>query len=186
MKYSLRSSFARQMLVLLVLVLLLTVLGRVVTVTGAAALCSGWPICLPLAPLGWVQFAHRFLVALAAALMLQILRKAWREQRDNIVLLPLTTVTAVLFFGQAFIGALGATNGYPRHLAILHGLTATSLWIALAVLTFVSGVIARDPVDLPKADRIQRLKDFFALTKPLIVGLLLMTTIAGLMAGYGG
>jgi protoheme IX farnesyltransferase len=127
------------MLALLLIVLLLTALGRIVTVTGAAALCSGWPICLPRAPLGWVQFAHRLLVALAAVMMLQILRKAWREQRENTVLLPLTTVTTVLFFGQAFIGALGATNGYPRHLAILHGLTATSLWIALASLTFVSG-----------------------------------------------
>jgi protoheme IX farnesyltransferase len=41
-------------------------------------------------------------------------------------------------------------------------------------------------VNLPELDRIQRLKDFFTLTKPLIVGLLLMTTIAGLVAGYGG
>jgi len=186
MKYSLKSSFARQMLLLLVVVLLLTVLGRIVAVTGAAALCSGWPLCLPFTPLGWVQFFHRMLVALASVLMVLIFRKAWREQRENTVLLPLTTVTTVLLFGQAFIGALGATSGYPRHLAILHGLTATSLWIALAVLTFISGVIARDPETPPALDRAQRLKDFFALTKPLIVALLLATTVAGLVAGYGG
>ncbi len=186
MKYSLHSSFARRMLVLLVVVLALTVLGRIVAVSGAAAQCAGWPVCLPTQPLGWVQFVHRGLVGLAAVLMLGIFLKAWREQRDNRVMLPLTTVTTVLFLGQAFIGALGATRGYPRHLEVLHGLTATSLWIALAVLTFVSGVIAPDPESLPPADRKQRFKDFFVLTKPLIVALLLATTLAGLVAGYGG
>src|SRR5574338_534367 len=174
------------MLALLVVVLALTVVGRMVAVSGAAALCSGWPVCWPVQPLGWIQFIHRALVALAAILMLGVLRKAWREQRDNAVLLPLTTVTAVLFFGQAFIGALGATSGYPRHLAVLHGLTATSLWVALAVLTLVSGIIAHDPESVPVLDGKQRLKDFFALTKPLIVGLLLATTLAGLVAGYRG
>jgi protoheme IX farnesyltransferase len=186
MNYSLKSSFARQILVLLVVVLALTVVGRIVAVSGTAALCTGWPVCWPDQPLGWMQFVHRALVALAAVLMMGIFRKAWREQRENTILLPLTTIVTVLFMGQAFIGALGATGGYPRHLAVLHGLTATSLWIALAVLTFVSGVIAKDPVIVPGLDAKQRFKDFFALTKPLIVGLLLATTLAGLVAGYGG
>jgi len=186
MTYTLKSSFARRILALLVVVLVLTMVGRLVKVTGSAALCSGWPICWPTQPQGWVQFAHRGLVALAALLMLDILHKAWREQRNDALLLPLTTVLGVLFFGQAFIGALGATTGYPRHLEILHGLTATSLWISLIALTLVSGLQARDPETIPVLDAKQRFKDFFILTKPLIVGLLLATTLAGLIAGYGG
>jgi protoheme IX farnesyltransferase len=66
---------------------------------------------------------------------------------------------------------------------VLHGLTAVSLWFALAALTFVSGVLAQDPGRLPALDNRQRLKDFFTLTKPLIVALLLATTFAGLVAG---
>lgn len=186
MKYSLRSSFARRMLLLLAAVLALTILGRIVATTDAGVSCAGWPLCWPTAPLGWVQFGHRLFVALAAVLMLGVFRKAWREQRDNAVLLPLTTITTVLFFGQAFIGALGATSGYPRHLAVLHGLTATSLWIALAALVLVSGIMARDPERIVLPDARQRWRDFFALTKPLIVGLLLATTLAGLVAGYRG
>lgn len=186
MKYSLKSSFARRNLVLMVTALALTLVGRAVTVSGSAAFCQGWPMCIPTHPLGWMQFGHRALVALAAVMMLDILRKAWREQRENVVLLPLATVTGVLFFGQAFIGALGATSGYPRHLEVLHGLTATSLWIALAGLTLVSGLIARDPEHVPALDMRQRARDFFTLTKPLIVTLLLATTLAGLVAGYGG
>jgi protoheme IX farnesyltransferase len=186
MKYSLRSPFARQMLALLAVVTALTAVGRLVAATGAAASCSGWPLCWPADPLGWLQVGHRMLVALAAALLLGILRSAWREYREDVLLLPLTTVTAVLFLGQAFVGALGATSGYPRHLAILHGLTATSLWIALAALVLVSGLRERGPAAPPPLGGAQRFRDFFALTKPLIVGLLLATTFAGLVAGYKG
>jgi heme A synthase len=40
-------------------------------------------------------------------------RKAWREQRNHNLLLPLTTVTGVLFLGQAFIGAIEVLRAYP-------------------------------------------------------------------------
>jgi len=183
MKYSLRSSFARQILVLLVIVFALTAVGRAVTLTGAAAYCPGWPVCIPTLPLGWIQLAHRILAAAAAVQTIRVLRKAWREQRDQRLLLPLTTVTGVLFFGQAFVGSMEVTSGFPRHLAVLHGLTAIALWISLATLAFVSGAASRDPEAVPVLDGRQRLKDFFALTKPLIVALLLVTTFAGLVAG---
>ena len=51
-----------------------------------------------------------FLVGVASVLMILLLRKAWREQRDQNLLLPLTTVTGVLFFGQALIGAIMVTR----------------------------------------------------------------------------
>ncbi|MFZ5882017.1 MAG: heme o synthase [Chloroflexota bacterium] len=183
MKYSLRSSFARQTLVLLFLVLALTLLGRAVTLTGAAAYCQGWPICAPIQPVGWLQLIHRLFVALASIQMLRVLRKAWREQREHAILLPLATVLGVLFFGQALVGSLEVTHGLARHLAILHGLTAIALWIALLALALTAGLLAVDPETLPVLDARQRLKDFFALTKPLIVVLLLVTTFAGLVAG---
>ena len=124
MKYSLRSSFARLTLILFVVVFLLTVVGRIVTVTGAWAFCLGWPLCAPSEPLGYLKLAHLALVGVAMLLMVWLLRKAWREQRDQNVLLPLTTVTGVLFFGQALIGAVEVTRSYPVHLVVLHALTA--------------------------------------------------------------
>ncbi|MBI2332442.1 MAG: hypothetical protein HYU84_09850, partial [Chloroflexi bacterium] len=51
MKYSLKTSFARQTALLVVAVFALTVMGRLVTITGAAFLCMGWPLCVPTAPL---------------------------------------------------------------------------------------------------------------------------------------
>lgn len=179
----LRTSFARLTLLLVSVVMVLTTLGRMVTITGAAALCLGWPFCVPLAPLGWWQWAHRLTVFLAAVLMLLLLRKAWREYRAHRVILPLTTVSGVLFFGQVFIGALQVTHGLPRHLLVLHTLTALSVWLSLAALFYVASMQAEDPPAAPPVNMRQRLKDFFVLTKPIIVLLLLVTTFAGLVAG---
>ncbi|MBI5944339.1 MAG: protoheme IX farnesyltransferase [Chloroflexi bacterium] len=183
MKYSLQSSFSRLVLVLFLMVFVLTIVGRIVTVTGAWAYCVGWPACVPTQPLGYLKLAHLVLVGVASVFMLLVLRKAWREQRHQNLLHPLTTVTGVLFFGQAFIGAIEVTRAYPIHLVILHGMTAVALWISLGVLVFASGVLAKDATEVIKFSFRQRTKDFFILSKPLIVALLLVTTYSGLVAG---
>lgn len=183
MKYSLKSSFARIVLGLFVMVLLLTIVGRIVTVTGAWAYCTGWPVCIPTHPLGYLKLLHLTLVGLASVVMALVWRKAWREQRDQNLLLPLTTVTGVLFFGQALVGAVEVTRSYPLHLILLHGFTAVALWISLALLVFSSGVLAQDKTEIEKFSFRQRVKDFYILSKPVIVALLLVTTYSGLVAG---
>jgi protoheme IX farnesyltransferase len=183
MKYSLKSSFSRLVLSVFVAVFFVTVLGRAVAVTGAWVFCSGWLVCIPTAPLGYLKLAHVALVGIASVLMILLLRKAWREQRDQNLLLPLTTVTGVLFFGQALIGSIIVTRNFPLHLVVLHTMTAISLWISLGALVFTSGVLAKDTTEIIKFDYRQRAKDFFVLSKPIIVLLLLVTTYSGLVAG---
>jgi protoheme IX farnesyltransferase len=183
MKYSLRSYFARLTLALFVAIFFVTVLGRFVAVTGAWAFCEGWLVCVPTSPVGFLKLAHMLAVGMASVLMILLLRKAWREQRDQNLILPLTTVTGVLFFGQALIGSILVTRNYPMHLVVLHTMSAIALWISLGVLVFISGVLAKDKTDQPKLDFKQRIKDFFALSKPIIVLLLLVTTYSGLVAG---
>lgn len=183
MNYSLKSSFARWVLALFFAVLALTIMGRVVAVTGAIAFCDGFPFCAPIHPLGWLKQSHILLVGIASILMFIVLRKAWREQREQRVLLPLTTILAVMFFGQALVGAMQVTQNYPPHLVFLHQLTTVALWVSLVLLVYTSGKLAQDsPVEI-KLDTRQRAKDFFALSKPLIVGLLLITTYGGLVIG---
>jgi len=186
MKYSLRSSFARWTLALFVSIVLLTAVGRFLTVTGAWALCTGWPVCIPAAPLGWWKLMHFVLAGISAVIMLWVLRKAWREQRDNPILHPLTTVTAVLFFGLALIGAVMVARAAPFHLVVLHSMSAVALWIALVALVVISGLQAHDGQETGQLDFRQRVRDFFMLSKPLIVILLLATTYGGLVAGSGG
>ena len=183
MKYSLRSSFARLALALFAATLLATILGRVLAATGARVFCAGWPLCGTSESPGFLPLAHVIAVSVASMLMLWVLRKAWREQRQQRLLLPLATVTAVLFLGQAFIGAIQVTRGFPIHLVVLHSLTAVTLWISLAALVFVAGTLSEKARELPRPNQRQRAKDFIALTKPLIVALLLLTTFAGLVAG---
>ena len=183
MKYSLKTSFARWAASLVVTVFALTVMGRLVTITGAAFLCDGWPLCAPTAPLGYLKLVHLLLVGVASLVMIVVWRKAWREQRHHAVLLPLTTITGVLFLGQAFVGAIEVTRHFPTHIVVLHTLTAVALWVSLAMLLFVSGTLEQDGVADYKYDWRQRLKDFFILSKPVIVLLLLVTTYGGLVAG---
>lgn len=183
MKYSLRSSFARWILGLFFAVLALTIMGRIVAITGAIAYCDGFPFCVPVHPLGWLKQAHITLVGIASILMLIVFRKAWREQRDQRVLLPLTTILGVMFFGQALVGAMQVTQNYPPHLVFLHQLTTFALWVSLLLLVHASGQLAGDVRIHVRLDWRQRTKDFFALSKPLIVGLLLITTYGGLVIG---
>jgi heme o synthase len=183
MKYSLKSSFARLVLVLFFVVLALTIVGRIVAVTGAWTYCNGFPFCAPTHPLGWLKQLHILFVGVAAVLMLFVLRQAWREQRNQTVLLPLTTILGVMFFGQALVGAMQVTQSYPPHLVFLHALTTVALWVSLLLLVYTSGVLAVDRKEVVSLDKRQRIKDFIALSKPLIVGLLLITTYGGLVIG---
>lgn len=183
MKYSLKSSFARWVLALFFAVLALTIVGRFVAQSGAVAYCSGFPFCVPTQPLGWLKQAHVALVGVASILVLIVFRKAWREQRNQRILLPLTTILGVMFFGQAMVGAMQVTRSYPFHLVFLHQLTTIALWVSLALLVYASGMLAVDKPNAPDSNFRQRTKDFFALSKPLIVGLLLITTYGGLVIG---
>lgn len=183
MKYSLSSSFARLTLVLLGSVSLLTIAGRLVAVTGAALACVGWPLCIPGSSIGWLKLIHMAFAGWSAILMIWLYLKAWREQRDDPVLLPLTTTTTVLFFGQAFVGAMQVARGFPMHLVVLHIFTAVALWLSLIMLVLMSGILARDGKEFPARVFRRRLSDFFILSKPLIVALLLVTTFGGLVMG---
>jgi len=183
MKFSLKSSFSRYVIVLFVAVLALTVAGRSVTVTNAWAYCDGWPVCVPTAPIGWMKLAHMSLVGVASVVMVAVFRKAWREQRNQRTLLPLTTILTVMFFGQALVGAIQVTQSHVEHLIVLHKLTTIALWVSLGLLVYTSGVLATAESKFIVQNRRQRARDFFALSKPLIVGLLLITTYGGLVIG---
>jgi len=183
MNYSLKSSFTRWVIVLLFAMLVLTVLGRAVTATGARMICEGFPICVPGEALGWLKFAHISLAGVTAILVLYLFRKAWREQRGGQILLPLTTILTVTFFGQSLVGAVQVRQNFPAQLVFLHGLTSLVLWVTLLLLVYASGLLAVDGERIKNLNRRQRTKDFFALSKPLIVGLLLITTYGGLVIG---
>jgi len=186
MKFSLNSSFTRLTLLLFVSVLFLTLAGRTVSMSGSTATCKSWPFCVSMNLFGWLKLLHVMLAGISAVIVILFFVKAWREQRDNRILLPLSTITTILFFGQAFVGAIQVIRNFPIHLVVLHTLTAILLWISLFALIVTSGFVARDKTLYTKIDFHQRVKDFFTLCKPLIVALLLLTTLGGLVFGGKG
>ncbi len=184
MKFSYSTSFARLTLFVMFAVLVLVGAGRLVAVSGNPMACAGWPLCIPDGVSGWVQLFHRFTAVFTSMLMLGLLFEAWRIHRDHHVILPFTTVTVTLFFAQAYTGALLTMRGFPEDLHIFHTISAASLWISLTGLVIVSGLFSRtQSVEFPPFNFRQRMKDFLALTKPIIVLLLLVTTYAGLVMG---
>ena len=183
MKFSLSSSFARLTLFVLVAIFLVIIGGRLVTLSGATEACTGWPLCQPEGTLGWMQLFHRISAGLASALMLYLLFRAWRDVRDHRVLLPLASITVILFFAQVFVGAMEVTRGFPLYLTALHALTVVALWGGLLGLVIVSGFKARETVAFPPLDIRRRMRDFLTLTKPIVVLLLLVTTYAGMVVG---
>jgi protoheme IX farnesyltransferase len=185
-KFSLSAPFTRLTLMTMLATLLVTIGGRTTKLYGALTACAGWPLCAPQSPIGWIALGHRLAVGLASVLMVWLLLTAWRHHREERLLLPLTTVVVTLYFGEAMIGAVQATTGFVLHLIVLHGLTAASLWIGLCALALVSGFLSPEPIAYPRLDFRQRLKDFFTLTKPVVVLLLLATTFTALAAGLRG
>ena len=186
MKFSLSSSFTRLILILIISVFFLSAAGWVIRLSDAALTCQGLPFCKPTNPFGWLKLLHIVLAGISALIVVLVSIKAWREQRDNRILLPLSTVTLILFFGQAFVGAIQVVRGFPLHLVVLHSLTAVLLWISLFTLFVTSSLLAIDNKVFTKVDVRQHFKDLFALGKPLIVALLLLTTLGGLVVGGKG
>lgn len=183
MKYSLQTSFAKLTLGLFFSILLLTIFGSITSATQAVSFCDGHIFCLPTEPIGYFKLTHILLAGISLIVLWFVFRKAWREQKHHKVLLPLTTVTTILFLGESFVGAIQAIRGYPLHLTVLHTLSAIALWISLLLLVYFSGTLTEDGKVEIRFGFWQRVKDFWILSKPLIVALLLVTTYGGLVMG---
>lgn len=189
-----RSPFARLTRISLAALFVLLISGTLVTVTGAGAQCTGWPLCsggLPASGPGWLALAHRGVVLVGAALLAAQFVAAWKTQRSQPALLSAATGAFLLALGQAYIGALNATRGFPADLVGLHAASAAGLWAVQVVLVVAAGFAART-TEAERAEAaeplplVQRFKDFIILSKPVIVLLLLVTTYAGMVVGGRG
>ena len=191
------SPFARLSIATLLTVGLLLVSGAVVAAMGAARACTGWPICLPASLPGWINLGHRFVVLLAAVLVVAQLLHAWSSQRSQIPVLVASTATTVLFFAQALMGAR-LVSGLSPSLLVLHQATAVAVWASLVVQVVSVGLVdvetprwgvstpPRRDVSAEAHGQIRLLRhalDFLMLTKPVVVALLLVITYAGMVIG---
>jgi protoheme IX farnesyltransferase len=184
MKFSLQSRFAKLSLSLLMTVFIVEITGRLSSTNNSLVTCTGWPLCYPVGYFGWLQLIHRIAVGFAIISVLALLQQAWSKFRDNSLLLPMSTVVGVFFFSNVFTGAVNIVRGQLAYLTVLHSLTAIGLWILLFGLVIAAGYLAKSAqVEFPPIDVRERARDLFMLTKPVIVALLLVTTLGGMIAG---
>jgi protoheme IX farnesyltransferase len=187
------------------LILALAALGFIVILFGAQVanfhtglLCLGLPLCNgtllpPATPLAALHWTHRVLAFAFLALAAYV---AARERRDGgtaegrndegrvrrwaFVVLGTTVVQIVVAFAMVM-------NLLPPSLRALHLLVGSLVWAALVVLVFHSATERRysatvEGRNIPPSRRLalppSLASDLIALTKPRIISLLLVTTIA--------
>ncbi|HMD89052.1 MAG TPA: heme o synthase [Anaerolineaceae bacterium] len=186
-----QTPFNKLSLITVFAIFILMINGTLIASLGASQSCSGWPLCnsqLPVTPLAWLELSHLLVVAIASLLVTAQFLVAWRSQRSQRVVLTAVTGAFILFFGEVLIGALKVARGFPTDLVGLHAAASSGLWAAQVIVVAASGLslrtreqeMAEANIPLPFG---QRLRDFFTLSKPVIVLLLLVTTYAGMVVG---
>jgi heme o synthase len=195
MKFS--AGFSRLVLWCLGALFIVLLSGVFVAGSEATKACTGWPLCggqlFPSTSKGWIHMIHRFIVGGASILMVVMLVRAWKTQRNRLATYPAAAVTVVFFFAQAFVGALKTTHNFPVFLLALHVATAAATWAGMVTLTVLSGTTeepARIESEREKAMPLkqarQYLRDLLTLTRPIVVLLLLVTAYAAMVVGGKG
>jgi protoheme IX farnesyltransferase len=193
-QFSIKSRFSKASLAAFSLTILALISGVILSNSAAAEACAGWPLCqgslIPSSPAGWLPVTHRLVVGLIAIFILWFNRLAWRTQRNQRAILTTSTLFTLLFFAQSFVGALKATRDFPLHMIALHEATAAALIAVGALMILFTGAAKltnqqeQAAAALPFDSR-QRAKDFLALTKPIVVTLLLSTTFGSMVISAG-
>ncbi|MEX0789124.1 MAG: heme o synthase [Anaerolineales bacterium] len=172
-----------------VLLFMVLASGAWVASRGAEFACTGWPLCggviWPAHDLGRIHMLHR-LAVLAVSISLGVLvSRSWRGRFERPAAAVASAVTASLFVAQAAVGAVGVVRGFPPELVGLHVATASAVWacLVLTIALRTRPAVASAAAPLPQAR--PRALDYLALTKPLIVALLLVTTLTGMIVGLG-
>ncbi|MBI3159981.1 MAG: protoheme IX farnesyltransferase [Chloroflexi bacterium] len=187
-----RSGFARSALAFFGILFAVLVSGAAVSAMRGEIACFGRLLCAgalpPTDPTGWIYIGHQLAVGITAVYALVFMGRAWRTQRTQRAILSAATIAVVLFFTQAELGVLKTVRAGSLDLLGLHTVTAAALWAAAVVLVAFVGLYARSEEEEAEEaawplEWKQRLKDLFALTKPIIVILLLVTTYGGMVIG---
>jgi protoheme IX farnesyltransferase len=161
-------------------------LGAQVANFDAGLLCLGVPLCNgtlrpPTAPMALLPWAHRVLalgfLGLVLALAFRLKDRpnpAGRRLRRSVVVVLAISVI------QIGVGVAMVLQLLPPDLRVAHLLVGTLLWAALVLLVVNSGRTPAREVyqakELPPTPTL--LADLITLTKPRIISLLLVTTVA--------
>ena len=176
-------------------------LGAFVANYDAGVYCLGFPLCggsftPPPTGLGQVQYVHRILAYTFLALAIASLRYARKLPRDQFRAQQRAAHAVLgLIAVQIGVGAQMIVHLLPTGLRAAHLFVGSTIVVALVALLFhgQEGVaeepVKRTPEPLPADDAGPKptlARDLVTLTKPRIISLLLVTTIAPMfITGHG-
>lgn len=191
---TLRSSYTKHALGVMIAVFVMYISGSIVSVTDAGQACASWPLCnsngLPVTLMEWINFTHRAVVLLSGIAVLLFVRKSWHTQRNHTGILVTATASGVLFISQALLGSVLVARSLPISMTLLHTFTTNAIWVSVS-LNFLLALIAsrgasdeNSDLSLISQRNLRQLGlDFLMMTKPIVVALLLVTTLAGMVIG---
>jgi heme o synthase len=139
-----------------------------------------------------LSLLHRGTGALIVVLLGTLLWQTWRERRHDRLLTRMATVVAVLFASQVASDLIHWFSGRGSLTASLHLIIATMLWCASVAMAVLA--LRRPAPALPAAagrpqaaeNQPSLLSDYISLTKPKVISLLLLTTLAAMyITGQG-
>jgi heme A synthase len=127
---------------------LLIVMGGVVRVTGSGLGCGDkdqWPLCRgallpPLQQTALIEFTHRWVAAVATALVISLAVVVWARYRHVRRLVVTVSVVVLLFIVQIVLGAITVEFNLPSGVIMIHLANALLLlgalvWIAVTTAT---------------------------------------------------
>jgi protoheme IX farnesyltransferase len=163
--------------------------GAQVANFNAGLLCLGFPLCSgqllpPRAPLATLHWGHRLLAFVLLGLtVILVIRVTRRTDPASGKLRLAAAIVLAAIVAQIAVAAAMVVHLLPPALRALHLLVGTLVWGSLVVLVFWSARTPAEESEVTEAreaggSRPSLTRDLVSLTKPRIISLLLVTTVA--------
>ncbi len=177
-------------------ILLLIMSGSLVVGSSSVVACgsglTAWPLCnggiFPIDVNTAINLGHRFLVIIILPLMIWLYALARSTGDLDQRLIKLTVVALTLYIIQAGVGALVPLTSFSTVSRVLHITLATMTWGTLVCISVIAlqrnQRVPASGHEIENSNRSDRslivvIKDYFLLTKPRVITLLLFSAYAG-------
>ena len=157
---------------------------------GAGTVCPGWPFChdglLPSGELAWIHMAHRLTSVVAGLVAIWAVVLAWRYRRSHVGLGVVAVVAGGALVAQVLVGAANPWTGFSTVARAAHLSIATTVWGGYVALAALSWRPRGTHASAGSSHTMAVIMDYVALTKPMIIVLLLVTAMGGMFLAAQG
>ncbi|PZC50408.1 MAG: protoheme IX farnesyltransferase [Chloroflexi bacterium] len=167
-----------------VITIIAIISGSITVGQGAGTICPSWPLCnsslVPDISLEWLHLSHRIIAGVSTLVGVGAGLIAWSQRSRSTSTGIAGAFLVVISLSQVIVGAANPLTGFSSILRISHLTLATAQWGNLVILATL--VIPNSLNTNFKSVA----RDYFALTKPMIIVLLLITALGGLFLASNG